>query len=219
MYSILLSNYSEGFETVKNILEKLITSGSKLVVIPWTFAAELKTKNIAEFFDETRKSNYLQPMYDLGIKERDIIILDCYNHSKEYMVNAIYESDIIILTGGNPEMLYKKVIEAGILESLQKYSNIIIGSSAGAEIQLKKYFITKKNNYYNKFAWYDGFAIIDNDFYFDVHSVNIGRYLPSLKKRSEIIKKTIYCLFDSGAIIYNRDTNELKYYGKVIKFN
>lgn len=40
----------------------------------------------------------------------------------------------------------------------------------------------------------------------------------SLKNKSEQIKKTIYCLFDSGAIVYNSKTKELNTYGEVAIF-
>lgn len=216
MYSILLSNFDEGFAIIKDQLKKYINEDFKVVVIPWSFATELKTKKIEEFFDDSKEYKYLNPLKELGIKS--IKVLDCYNDSKEYMINSIEESSIIILTGGNPEMLYNKVSEAGLIEHLKNYNKIIIGSSAGAELQLKKYFITKKNNYYKKFAWYEGFGIIDDDFYFDVHSVNRGRYLPSLRNKSKELQKDIYCIFNSGAIIYNRKTRKINCYGDVIRF-
>ncbi len=219
MYSILMSKFNEGFYLIEEQLKKIINKNSNIVIIPWSFATELKSKNIDEFFDETKKNSYLNHLYRLGVKEKNIKILDCYNDNKEDMIKEINNSNAIILTGGNPEMLYNKIIENGLLETLQNYKEIIVGSSAGAELQLKKYFITRKNNYYKKFAWYDGFGIIDNDFYFDVHSINKGRYLPSLKKRSIHLNKKIYCLFDNGSIIYNRNTKKIACYGKYILFD
>lgn len=219
MYSILMSKFNEGFYLIEKELEKMINKNSNIVIIPWSFATELKSKNINEFFNETKKKNYLNPLYKLGIKENNIKILDCYNDKKNDMINEINNSNAIVLTGGNPEMLYNKVIESGILETLQNYKKIIIGSSAGAELQLKKYFITKKNNYYKKFALYDGFGIIDNNFYFDVHSTNKGRYLPSLKQKSINLNTKIYCLFDTGSIIYNRCTKKINCYGKYILYD
>lgn len=218
MYSFLLSNYNEGFNLIKDELQKYIKDYYKVVVLPWSFAKELETKNINEFFDETKEKQYLDPIKDLGIKRNNICILDCYKDSKSDMIKAINESDIMILTGGNPEMLYNKVFNAGILDNIKSYKNIVIGSSAGAELQLKKYFITKKNNYYNKFAWYDGFGIIKENFYFDVHSVNRGRYLKSLEDKSYNYKINIFCIFDSGAIMYNRNTKKMIFFGNVIKY-
>lgn len=218
MYSVLVSKFEIAYPIIKNELKRIIKSNSKIVVIPWSFAVELETKKIEEFFNDRRKAKYLQPLYDLGIPEENIVILDCYNDNKEYMIDKINESDVILLTGGNPEMLYNKVVNAGIKETIKNYKKIVIGSSAGAELQLNKYFITKKNNYYKRFDWYDGFGVIKDDFYFDVHSVSRGRYLPSLEKKSKEINKTIYCLFDDGIIIYNRKTKKVDLYGKVVKF-
>lgn len=219
MYSILMSNFQTGFAYIKDSISNLINKDTKLVVIPWSFPVELKSKNIREFFDDKKFNKYITPLIELGLNIENIRILDCYKDSKKYMIDSINDSSILILTGGNPEMFYNKVIQTGILENLKKYRKIIIGVSAGAELQLKRYFITKKNNYYNKVAWYDGFGIIDDDFYFDVHSVNRGRYLSSLKDKSEKMGKDIYCLFDSGVIIYNRKNKDLNTYGEVVIFN
>lgn len=219
MVSILMSNFQTGFTYIKDSLSNLINKDTKLVVIPWSFAVELESKNVMEFFDNKKYNKYIEPLINLGLNIENIKILDCYKDSKECMINSINDSSILILTGGNPEMFYNKVIQTGILECLKNYKKTIIGVSAGAELQLKKYFITKKNNYYKKFAWYDGFGIIDDDFYFDVHSVNRGRYLSSLKNKGEQIKKDIYCLFDSGVIVYDRKTKELNTYGEVVIFN
>ena len=218
MYSILMSKFSEGFSQIKNELAKMINANAHVVIIPWSFAVEIETKNINDFFNGIRKDNYLNALFELGVKNNNIKVLDCYNDSKEYMIESIKKSNVLVLIGGNPEMLYRKVCESGILETLKNYNGVIIGSSAGAEVQLKKYFITKKNNYYKKFEWYDGFGIIDNDFYFDVHSINKGRYLPSLKEKSKETKKDIYCLFDTGSIIYNRSTKKIDCYGDFVRF-
>lgn len=73
----------------------------------------------------------------------------------------IKESDILVLTGGNPEIFYSKVVqETKLLYEIKHYKVIIIGSSAGACLHFKRYFITAKNNYYKYFAFYDGFGIL-----------------------------------------------------------
>lgn len=219
MYSILMSDFKIGFPYIKNDIANLINNNTKVVVIPWSFPIELESKNVRTFFNLSKYDKYITPLIELGLNKNNVKILDCYKDSKEYMIDLIKESSILIFTGGNPEMFYNKVIQAGLLNCLRDYKNIVIGVSAGAELQLKKYFITAKNNYYKKFDWYDGFGIIDNDFYFDVHSVNRGRYLSSLKDKSLRLKKNIYCLFDSGVIIYNRETKQMKTAGEIIRFD
>ena len=60
------------------------------------------------------------------------------------MIKRINESNILILPGGNPEMFYNKVKETNLLNIIKEYNKIIIGESAGTELQLNNYFITAK---------------------------------------------------------------------------
>ena len=85
-------------------------------------------------------------------------------------------------------------------------------------MQLKRYFITAKNNYYKYFAFYDGFGVLDDPFYIDVHSINNKIYLEKLQKVANDKKKNVYAIFDDGAMIYNRSTNELEKFGNVLTF-
>ena len=116
-------------------------------------------------------------------------------------------------------MLYSKVTqETEILYNIKYYKGIIIGASAGADLQLKRYFITAKNNYYKYFAFYDGFGVLNDPFYLDVHSINNKRYLDKLQNVANEKKKNVYAIFNDGAIIYNRETLELESYGNVLLF-
>lgn len=105
-----------------------------------------------------------------------------------------------------------------ILYDIKYYQRIIIGDSAGSELQLKRYFITAKKNYYKYFAFYDGFGVLDDPFYMDVHSINNKRYLEKLQEVADDKKKNVYAIFDDGALIYNRDCNELEIFGNVLTF-
>ncbi|MDY4619311.1 MAG: hypothetical protein SO484_04860, partial [Bacilli bacterium] len=81
-----------------------------------------------------------------------------------------------------------------------------------------RYFITAKNNYYKYFAFYDGFGVIDDPFYMDVHSINNKNYLNKLKKVSNETGKDVYGIFDDGVLIYDRNAKEIYKYGNVKKF-
>lgn len=117
-------------------------------------------------------------------------------------------------------MFFNKVVhEKEILYDIKYFKGIIIGESAGVELQLKRYFITAKNNYYKYFAFYDGFGVIDDPFYMDVHSSNNKMYLDKLKKVALSTKRDVYAIFDDGVMIYEREKKELEVYGNVIKFS
>ena len=140
-----------------------------------------------------------------------------YNNFENFKCD-INSSDILLLPGGNPEMFFSKVVqETEVLYEIKHYKGIIIGESAGACLQFKRYFITAKNNYYKYFAFYDGFGVLNDPFYIDVHSINNRFYMQSLSRISKKYQKKVYAIFNDGAILYNRKTNETELFGNVIK--
>lgn len=145
-------------------------------------------------------------MLELRIKKENIKILNCYDIKNfQKFKSDINNNDVLLLPGGNPEMFFNKVVEeTEILYKIKHYKGIIIGESAGACLQFKRYFITAKNNYYKYFAFYDGFGVLSDPFYIDVHSINNNFYMESLKKVSRKYEKVVYAIFNDGAIIYDR---------------
>lgn len=223
MYSIFLSQIEIVIDKIKDELKPLIKKDAKVVLLPWAFPVELNAEKLEnEFFKkgEKRYQRYIEALEKIGIKEESITIGNCYKDSKEYLRKLINNADILILPGGNPEMFYSKVVQdCEILYEIKHFKGIIIGESAGAELQLKRYFITAKNNYYKYFAFYDGFGVIDDPFYIDVHSINNKFYLNKLQNIANMKKKTVYAIYNDGAIIYNRKNNQVKLLGNVKIFN
>lgn len=222
MYSVLLSKLEYGFPLIKNELKKVVDKNMKVVVLPWAFPTELDYNRFEnEYFKEgQRKYNKcINPLLELGIKKENIKILNCYDTKNFHKFKSdINNSDILLLPGGNPEMFFSKVVEeTEILYEIKHYKGIIIGVSAGACLQFKRYFITAKNNYYKYFAFYDGFGVLNDPFYIDVHSINNNFYIKSLNKVSKKYQKTIYAIFNDGAIIYDRKNETKKLFGKVIE--
>ena len=219
MYSVFFSKIDVGFPYVENRLKEIIDPNSKVIIIPWSFPTETDAQGLDEFFSGKRKDRYVNSLKRLGIKEKNIKVLNCYRDKETYMKDEIKEADILVLTGGNPEMFYNKVLSTNILNDIKNFNKIIIGASAGTELQLNNYFITAKNNYYKKFAWYKGFNVIDDPFYMDVHTSNNYRYLNKLKKVAHDIGKRVYAIYDDGVIIYNRSNNDIELFGNVKLFD
>ena len=219
MFSVLMSKIELGFPLVEEKMKKYIGKDSKVVIIPWSFPNETNEEGVKEYFESKIKSKYVLPLLNIGVKEKNINYLNCYSDTFNLMKKSILNSDVLVLTGGNPEMFYNKVKTTGLFEIIKEYDKIIIGSSAGAELQLEDYFITAKNNYYKKFDWYKGFGVIDNSFYFDVHSLNDEKYLSQFNKIAKEKNKNVYAIFDDGVIICNRQNGELELFGNVMTFS
>ena len=222
MYSVLLSKVEHSYHFIEDRLKELIKSDYKVAVIPWAFPSELDSDRlINEYFKkgERRYNKYLDLLLELSIKSENIVICNCYSDSKEYLKDVINKADLLVIPGGNPEMLFSKVVqEKDLLYDIKYFPGIILGESAGADLQLKRYFITAKNNYYHYFAFYDGFGVLDDPFYLDVHSSNDQDYLDDFQEVADDKEKVVYAIFDDGAIIYNRESKEMEFYGNVLKF-
>lgn len=222
MYSVFFSNIEKGMNLVKDDLIKIMPKIPKIAVFPWTFPREIDADKLDnEFFKrgEKRYNRYINELKKLGIDENNITICNCYSDSKDKLRNIIKESNILLLPGGNPEMFFKKVLhDTELLYDIKYFKGLIIGESAGTELQLKRYFITAKNNYYKYFAFYDGFGVIDDPFYIDVHTINNKYYLNKLQSVANNTNKKVYAIYDDGAMIYNRKTCDLKLYGNVSVF-
>lgn len=223
MYSVFFSRMEIGMDLVLERLKKIIKSDSKVAVFPWAFPVEIDAERLEnEFFKkgERRYNRYINEIKKLGISEENITVCNCYSDSREKLINIIENSDILVLPGGNPEMFFTKVVhDTEILYHIKHFKGIILGESAGTELQLKRYFITAKNNFYKYFAFYDGFGVINDPFYIDVHSINNKRYLERLQKVADEKKKDVYAIYDDGVMIYNRENHKIELFGNVKIFN
>lgn len=222
-YSVFFSRIEIGMDIALTKIKSILPKNPKVVILPWTFSTELDANLLDnDFFKkgERRYNKYINELKKIGIAEENIVICNCYSDSKEKLRQIIKESNILLLPGGNPEMFFKHVVHnTEILYDIKYFKGIIIGESAGTELQLTRYFITAKNNYYKYFAFYDGFGVIDDPFYIDVHTINNKNYLVKLQSIANEKNKKVYAIYDDGAIIYKRDTKELNMYGNIRVFN
>ena len=219
MYSVLFSKIEFGFSYIEDRLKELVKPDNKVVIVPWSFPAETDAKGVDEFFSSVRKDKYISRLKKLGISEKNITIINCYRDEEKYMKAKIKKADILVFPGGNPHIFREKVVSTNILDDIKNFKKIIIGSSAGTVLQLNNYFVTAKNNYTKKFAWYKGFDAIGDPFYIDVHSCNNYRYLNKLAKVAKETHKKVYAIYDNGVILYSRENNDVEIYGNVKEFN
>lgn len=219
MYSVFFSKIEFGMDLVIEPLKRIIKPNSKVAIFPWAFPIEITSEEFEnDYFpvDGRRYNKYINELKKIGIDKKNVIVCNPYKDTKNDLHEIIKTSDILLLPGGNPEMFFKKVLhDTELIYDFKHFKGIVIGESAGTELQLKRYFITSKNNYYEYFAFYDGFGLIDNDFYIDVHTQDNEEYLDELKEHSNKTNSNIYAIFDDGALIYNRETNNLEQFGNI----
>ena len=214
-YSILLSQVDKISEDENKKIKKYVKSNSNVLILPWTFAKEMTCEEFEKNYFNVkgeRYRRYLDFFINFGIKKENIRYSNCYKENKDEIVDKINKSDLLLLPGGNPEMLFNKVVyDKEILYSIKNYKGDIIGESAGAVLHFRKYFLTIENSYNNCLEYCNGFGIIDDDFVVDVHTINTNNYINSLKDIGKHMEKNIYAITDSEVVIYNRKDKKIEH--------
>ena len=219
-YSILCSHFEPMFDKLQNELRSIVPSNPKVLVLPFAFPIETDANNLENEWIVPQRDKYLKGLLDLGISEERVTIVNCYKCTKEQLHKLINSSNVLVIPGGNSEMLYYKLaMEFDALYLLKYFDGLIIGESAGACTQFREYFITKENNYHGYKAWYPGFGMLNDSYYIDVHTQDNEEYFQQLQKISNKRKKTIYALHDDDAIVHNRSDNTFILYGNINTFS
>lgn len=202
MINILMSrssalNQAWAYDELKQILKPKM----KVVVLGFSFFNELTEEEYFSIYDkgteyyEKIANNFL----DYGIRDTNWIYY--YKTDHDEMVERINNADILYFPGGAPDLMMKRIIEKNILEELKAFKGIVIGSSAGAMIQLNKYHISPDNEYF-KFEEKTGLGYID-EFFIEVHYRRRKKQKSSMRKMRKKYLKPIYTIPDDGMVIVN----------------
>ena len=214
-YSILVSQVDKIGKDENEKIKNYLKSSSNVLILPLAFAKEMTSEEFEKNYFNIKGEKYrryIEFLCKFGIQKENIIYANCYKETRDEIIDKIKNSDILLLPGGNPDMFFNKVVyDTEILYSIKNYKGDIIGESAGAVLHFRKYFLTIENSYKKCLEYCNGFGIIDDDFVVDVHTINKENYINRLKNIGKEMKKNIYAITDSEAIIYNRKSKKIEY--------
>jgi len=220
LINILLSNYDINKDWIITEISKYINKDSKVVVIPFSFSnkdiQDLKDWNfLYNKVDSFHYFDIVNQFLDLGVDEENIIFLNYFTDEVKTMKSIINKSDIIFFTGGSAELSMQRIIEKDLLEEIKK-CNIIIGSSAGAMIQLKEYFGSPDEEY-PEFQYFEGLGLIDDHFSIEVHYSKTESQNKSIQKVLKKGAKIVYGISNNGGLVYK--DKQVTVFGDVTIFN
>lgn len=134
-----------------------------------------------------------------GIKEENINWVNYFKDTKENAKIKIGNSNIIFFTGGLPDKVMLRLIEFDLISNIESFTGVIIGSSAGAMIQIAEYHITPDEDY-NRFAYNVGLNLI-NDFDIEVHYEGTEIQNRYINKVLDEKRDRVYAITNIGGII------------------
>lgn len=186
---------------------------------PWLHGDDVVCVLAFSFFDDTKNIDDWNRQYRkgqgiwyrantdvfarFGIPERNVHWVNYFEDSREKMISSIVNSTVLLLTGGAPDLMMKRIREKRLQKYLRKYQGTIIGYSAGAMVQLEDYHIIPDEDY-DTFSWQKGLGYM-NGFDIEVH------YAASPHQKSwvaEVLsqkKRPVYCIYEKGGLIVVHD--------------
>lgn len=198
-------------------LRTYISKYDRVCILPFSFYDD--TKDIKDWNKQYAKGQGIwyhanqDVFYRYGISENQIVWVNYFQDSMESMKNKILNSSILLLTGGAPDLMMKRIKEKKLKKIVKNYKGLMIGYSAGAMIQLDAYHISPDCEYPN-FSYQFGLGCISG-FDIEPHFRKSRIQLESIHKVQEEKRVTMYGISDTGGIIVD---SKLTCFGDVESF-
>ncbi|WP_312699009.1 Type 1 glutamine amidotransferase-like domain-containing protein [Sedimentibacter sp.] len=218
MVNMLFSLYNFHESWAKDIVSKYINDTDKVAIITFSFGDEIS--NDREWQNAYSKNNgkyykdIVMPFINYGIKEENIKFLNYFKDTKENAKANIRNSNIIFFTGGLPDKMMSRLMEFDLIDDIENFTGVIIGSSAGAMVQIAEYHITPDDDY-NIFSYNVGLKMIKK-FDIEVHYEGTEVQNKYIKKVLEEKKDKIYAITNSGGVIVD---NKITLLGDIKTFS
>ena len=188
-------------------LKNRISKYDRVCVLAFSFFDD--TKNISDWNKQYAPGQGIwyrsntDIFFKYGIKVDQISWVNYFTDSKEEMLQKINNSSILLLTGGAPDLMMKRIKEKGLKKILKHYKGMVIGYSAGAMIQFDQYHISPDEDY-DCFSYQNGLGYLSG-FDVEVHFNNYRAQLESIERVKQEKNIPIYCIYEDGGIIVDQD--------------
>lgn len=151
--------------------------------------------------------------YKYGIGQEQIVWVNYFKDSMDEMKEKILNSCILMLTGGAPDLMMKRIKEKKLKKLIKNYKGIMIGYSAGAMIQLDSYHISPDEDY-PEFLYQTGLGCLSG-FAIEPHFRRSKVQLQSIEKVKSEKQIPVYGIYEEGGMIID---SSIKCFGKIEKF-
>lgn len=200
------------------ILRKLIKPDDEVCVLAFSFFND--TKNSNDWDKQYAKGQGIwyrsntDVFFKYGLKENQIHWVNYFKDSKEDVLKKVLCSSILLLTGGAPDLMMKRIKEFKLKKILKSYQGLMIGYSAGVMIQLKEYHITPDEDY-PTFQYLPGLGCIEG-FKIEVHYHASNIQKQSIERVLKEKGQPVYAIYEDGGLIVH--DNQIESFGHVDLF-
>lgn len=203
MINVLMNTSMIDEAWCRPILKKIIHPDHKVCIVALSFFDD--TKNEADWNKQFKEGQGIwyranqDVFYSYGIKKEQIQWINYFSDSMAEMAQKISQADILLFTGGAPDLMMQRIKEKKLKKVLKAFDGIVIGYSAGAMIQLDDYHITPDSDYPN-FAYLKGLGYLKG-FDIEVHYTASKRQHESMERVQEEKKVDLYGIYEKGGLL------------------
>lgn len=206
MIHILLSRGILGKQEVVPIVNTYLRKSDRVTIVNYSFFPfHLPDETSYRRFYE-KGSPYYEKMINsfepYGINEHNTDWVDYYDDTSEDALKKIGNADVLYFPGGAPDLFMERIIDRGLKEAIEAHQGVMIGSSAGAMIQFKRYHIAPDREYAS-FSYAEGLDLI-RDFAIEVHYRRRKKQKKAMRRVHKDGIHDIYALPDHGLIVYDQ---------------
>lgn len=206
MINMLFNLYNFHEDWARDEVGEYISPDDKVLIIPFSFGQEINDEE--DWEDAYSKENgehyesIIEPFLYYGIEESNIKWINYYKDTIKSAQAKLRKNNIVFFTGGFPDKLKSRLNDFHLIDRLENYKGLMIGSSAGAMIQIAEYHITPDGDY-DRFKYSRGLNII-KDFDIEVHYEGADIQNQSIEKILNEKKDLVYAITDNGGLIFDK---------------
>ncbi|WP_238859523.1 MULTISPECIES: Type 1 glutamine amidotransferase-like domain-containing protein [unclassified Clostridium] len=219
MVNMLFSSYNFHESWAKDIVSKYINSNDKVLIIPFSFGENICSDNDWQNAYSKNNGRYYEsivvPFLNYGIKEENINWINYFKDTEENAKVKIKNANIIFFTGGLPDKMMLRLKKFNFIDDIENFTGVIIGSSAGAMIQISEYHITPDEDY-KIFTYNTGLNLI-KEFDIEVHYGETEIQNKYINKVLGEKREKVYAITNTGGIII--DNKKITLLGNIQTFS
>ena len=148
----------------------------------------------------------VRPFRSYGIKEKSIRWINYYEDDHGSSVRKIREADVLFFTGGYPGWMLQRLYDLDLMDEIRSFEGIIMGTSAGAMIQLDEFHLTPEEDY--EFQYYEGLGMLEG-FDIEVHYEENLTHIEAIIRTIEDTGRAVICMPNEGGAVIDGDHFEL----------
>lgn len=205
---INISNFNE--EWAYDSLCEYIRENSRVLILPlsydegWITDAHEWRQRYGRGMPEYEE--LVRPFRSYGIRDRQIRWINYYEDDHESCMRKIAKTDILFFTGGFPDWMMQRLYDLGIEDAVREFDGIVMGTSAGALIQLDEFHLTEESGYEYQYQY--GLGLLSG-FDMEVHYETDLRHITAIIRSLEDRGKPVVAAPNRGGLLIDGEHFEL----------